>query len=163
MLVDVGEGRVEDVHDLFVQRADDLAKLALSLADVLDLGLQELVALTELGQLLHGQRVDRSDGGQLGLELRHPLYGVDPFGQVRSRRIDGVLGSASQLAAQCLHYRLAAHRGFHQVQLGLLEPAAGRGQLVLADRTLAPQLFEPGATGTHGLELAAMTVTQRRQ
>ena len=163
VLVDVGEGRVEDMHDLFVQRADDLAQLALSLADILDLGLQELVALTELGQLLHGQWVDRSDGGQLRLELRHPLDGIDPFGQLGYRRIDGVLGSTAQLAAQRLHYRLAAHRGLHQVQLGLLESTAGRSQLVLTDRTLAPQLFESSPPGTHGLELAAMTVTKRRQ
>ena len=41
-----------------------------AVADVLDLGLEELVALAELGELLQGQRVDRAEGGELASRAR---------------------------------------------------------------------------------------------
>ncbi len=137
MLVDVGERRVEHVHDLLVERADDLTEVALGLADVLDLGLEELVALTELGELLHGQRVDRADRRQLGLQLPDTGGRVHAFGQVRRRGARRVPGPAAQLASQGLDDRLATDGGLDEVQLRLLQPASGSGQLVLTHRPLA--------------------------
>ena len=57
--------------------------------------LEELVALPELGQLLEGQRVDRAQGGQLGLELLDPGRRVDALGQLGGRGGQGLLGAAA--------------------------------------------------------------------
>jgi hypothetical protein len=163
VLVHVGERRVEHVHDLLVERADDVAQLPLRLADVLDLGLEEPVALAELGQFLHGERVDRPDGGQLRLELCRPGRRVDPLGESGGGRAQRVVGSTPELAAQRLDHRLASDGRLHQVQLGLLEPAARGGQLVLTDRPLPAQLLQPGAPRPDRIELAPVPVAQRRQ
>ena len=55
------------------------------------------------------------------------------------------------------------HGGLDQVQLDLLEPAAGRGQLVLVGRALSTQLLQPGAAGPDGFELAPVPLPQLGQ
>ena len=161
MLVDIGEGRVEDVHDLLVERADHLAQIALCLAHILHLGLEELMALAELGQLLHRQGIDWPDGRQLCLELCDPGDGVDPLRQLRYGCVEGVLRSARQVTSQGLDDRLPSDGRLDQVELGLLQPAPRRSELVLADRPLTAQLLEACPSGPHCLELATMAITER--
>ena len=112
VLVDVGEGRVEDVHDLLVEGPDDVVELSTGGAHVLDLGLEEPVPLAELGELLEGQRVDRAQRGQLALELPMRAVGSEPSGssgagaamassgpQPSSRRRDSTTDSRRMVAS----------------------------------------------------------------
>jgi len=87
----------------------------------------------------------------------------DTVGQLRCGHSDGILGLAAEVAAQGLDDRLATHGGLHQVQLRLLQTAAGGGEFVLVDGTLATQLLQSGPAGPHGFELTAMAVTQGGQ
>ncbi len=130
---------------------------------VLDLGLEESMALPELGELLERKRVDRSEGGQLRFELVHPGRRVGAFRQLRPRCTDRLLGRAAELAVQGLGQRLAPDSGLHQVELGVLQAVAHGCKLLLAGRAPAPELFEAGPAGPYRLELTAVAVAERGQ
>ena len=151
------------MHDLLVQGPDDVVELPAGVADVLDLGLEELVALAELGELLQGQGVDRTQGGQLGLQLLDAGGRVGALGQLGRRGGQGVLGRAGQIVAEGLDHRLPSDGGLHQVQLDLLQAAPGCGQLVLAGRALPPELLQAGAAGLDRLQLQPVALPQLGQ
>ena len=68
----VGEGGGEHVDDLGVDGPDDLGEVAARRLHVVELLLQERVALLQRVVLLEGERVDRAHEPQLALELADP-------------------------------------------------------------------------------------------
>ncbi len=119
------------MHDLVVERADHVVQLAARRPDVLHLALEELVPFCECRELFEGQRVDRSQLGQLRLELGHPGASVHPGGKFGLGRRQGLFGCAPELAPQHIDHRFASDTGLGQLELNFLEPAADSRQLVL--------------------------------
>ena len=72
LAADVGEGGGEHGLDLLVDGLDHPVQLAPGRADVLELLLEERVALLQLGELLERERVDRAEQAQLAVELADP-------------------------------------------------------------------------------------------
>ena len=68
----VGERRGEHGLDLEVDGLDDAHQVAPGVAHVLQLLLEEAVALLQLVELLERERVDRAEQAQLALEVAHP-------------------------------------------------------------------------------------------
>ncbi len=121
------------MHDLLVERPDDLVELAAGAAHVLDLGLEELVALAA---------APTSSSRARG--LTGPMAASSPSSC--SMRVDGSVSSGSSGAGAAMAssgVQASSRRsvsttdsrrivGLDQVDLGLLQPAPDRGQLVLA-------------------------------
>ncbi len=114
-------------------------------------------------ELLERQRVDRAQGRQLGLELADPGGRVGALRELRRRGRHGPIRSAGQLPAQRLDHRLTPDGRLDQVQLDLLETAAGSGQFVLVGGALSAQFLEPGPAGADRLELEPVALAQFRQ
>ncbi len=151
------------MHDLLVEGPDDMVQIPTSVADVVHLGLEELVALAQLGELLQRQGVDRAQGGQFGLELDDAGGWVGALSQFRGGGDQGVVRRAAQIMAEVLDQGLTPDSGLHQVQLDLLQAAAGSSQLVLTRRALSAQFLQPGPAGLDRLQLEAVSLTQVRQ
>ena len=139
----VGERALEDRDDLAVDGADHAGELAAARLHVLELLLQEPVALLERVVLLERERVDRPHEPQLAVELaRAPgerrAFGHRGRGGVeRDSRLDVVLG------AQPLDRGLEAQPRLGVVDLGALRALADLGELAL----------ERAALGAQGVEL----------
>ena len=86
---------------------------------VLELRLEERVALLERLELLERERVDRAHEPQLALELADAGVRCDALGQRRALRGDRGVGLAVEVAAQGLDRGLEA-----QLDLGLVELGA---------------------------------------
>ena len=82
VLVHVGEGGGEGLHDLFIERAQHLLQLSARVTHVTDLGVEFLVALFEGGELFEGERVDRTERGDAGFEFGDARVERDALGQV---------------------------------------------------------------------------------
>ena len=82
MPADVGEGGREHGLDLEVDGLDDAHQLAAGGAHVVELLLEERVALLQLVELLERQRVDRAHQAELTLEVADPRRGADALGQL---------------------------------------------------------------------------------
>ena len=141
---DVGERGREHVLDLLVDGLDHAGQVAAGGAHVLELLLEERVALLELVELLERERVDRAEQAQLAIEL------ADAAGGGRALRELGLLGGLGdggfdvEVATQRLDRVLEPQLG-----LGLLDLGAMRAVPRLVERPLrlVPRLaggVEPG-------------------
>ena len=78
----VGERGLEDDDDLGIDRADHPGELAPAALHVVELGLEELVALEERLVLAQRERVDGPEQSQLAFELASPTRGRRSFGEL---------------------------------------------------------------------------------
>ena len=128
---------------------------------VLELALEELVALLQRLVLLEGERVDRAHQPQLALELADPGHrrGLPSGSSGRSARHGGV-GLDVEVAAQRLDRGLDAQLGLGLVELGPLQPLAELAELLLGAGPLLPQPSSCGGDRAGRLGLAAATLAQ---
>ena len=116
----------------------DLGQLPPGAAHVLELSLEELVALEQGGVLLQGQRVDRPHQPQLPLELGPPAGGAGPRRQLGAGGPAHGLGLAVQVPPHGFREPLQPHAALGLVQLGPSRLLPGLGQLALGRAALAP-------------------------
>ena len=155
------KARREHVLDLLVDGLDDAGEIAASGPNVLELLLEESVALLELVELLERQRVDRTQQAQLAVELadaagrRRPLGQFGLFGRLGNGRLD------VEVATQGLDRVLEAQLG-----LGFLDLGAMCALPRLVERPLGVVAalaggVEPGRERPHFVALAAALLDQR--
>ena len=131
---DVGERGGEHALDLLVDGLDDPGQLAAGVADVLELLLEERVALLQLVELLERQRVDRAEQAQLAIELADPAGGGGALGQ---RRLLGRLGDLRldvEVATQRLDRVLEPQLRLGLVDVGAVGPLARLVELAARPR-----------------------------
>ena len=73
MLVHVGKGRGEGLHDFVVQGANSFLQFATRVTYVGDLGVEVLITLLESGELLESQGINRTERTETGFEFREAL------------------------------------------------------------------------------------------
>ena len=131
MGADVGVGRGEHALDLLIDGRDDAAQLAPCRAHVVELFLEERVALLQLAELLERQRVDRTEQAQLALELADARRGRHAVGQLRRRSGLGGVGLDVEVVAQHLDGRLQPQPGLGLVELAPAGPLSNLVELAL--------------------------------
>ena len=153
VLLHVGEGLPEHRHDLQVDGLDDAVQLAPARLDVLELGLQELVAFEQRVVLLERERVDRAHEPQLAVEVAGAAGEGGAGGDLgcgrveRDRRLDVVLG------AQLLDRGFEPHAGLGFVDVAPLQQLAHLEQLLLGGGARRAQLLQLVAGGRGPLGL----------
>ena len=157
----VGVGGGEHVADLVVDGLDDLAQLPARLLHVLQLALQELVALLELLELLEGERVDRPHQAQVPLQLAGPAGGRVPLGQRRALGGHGPIGLAVELDAGASRPRSRGARRSRPRDLLPLGALAHLGESALGLAPLPAEAVETGGDAPHGLGLLAPALSRR--
>ena len=156
----VGEGAGEHVDDLGVDGPDDLGEVAAGRLHVVELLLEERVALLERVVLLERERVDRPHEPQLALELARPGRRRDALGQLGRLGGHGRLGLELEVAAQRLDGRLEAQLHLGLVELGAARLLARLLEAALGVLALAAQLVEADGGGALRLALAAAALAQ---
>ena len=156
----VGEGGGEDADDLGVDGPDHLGQLAAALLHVVELLLEELVALLERLVLLEGQRVDRAHDPQLALELADAGGGVGAVGELGALGGHGDVGLDVEVAADGLDRGLDAHLDLGLLDLGPLEALALLGERLLLVGAAVAELVELGGHVAGGLGLAAAALAE---
>ena len=130
VLLHVVERGAEDGDDLLVHRLDDPLQLLAAVLHVLELLLQEVVALEQRVVLLERERVDRAHEPQLALEVPGPPGARRALGHLGRGRVERERRLAVEVGADALDDGLEPHPVLGVVDLAALlalaEPASSR-------------------------------------
>ena len=140
----VGECVLEHRHDLAVDGPDDPHQLAPARLDVLELLLQERVALLQRVVLLERERVDRPHEAQVALEVARPTRERRALGHLGRGRVERGVGLDVVLGAQSLDRGLEP-----QPRLGIVDLGAAA-----TARAPRPAPLEPAALGAQAAPAA---------
>ena len=142
---DVGERRLEHRHDLLVDGLDHARQLSARVLHVVELLLQEFVALDERLVLRERERVDRAHEAQLAFELTRACREGDAFGALGHGRGERGVGFAVELLADPLDGLFEPHAELGLFDLEAADALAQLGELLLRFGAFAAQSVEAAA------------------